>query len=371
MAVNPFRYYETVRQQDNRHASAGCLLALVLLLPLAAKSWHPVLLLGFVLLYVIIIVPILVGFFSPIAFFRYLRRIADSNQVGSWIQDFVFQLWIFFGFLHFFYREMDFIHISVTQILFSILCERVFCPSERLCSLIFLSFYNIVAYIVKALTQRRWSQLRLYDHDAGNVFRQAATYMVARMNKGVASLSVLLTISYQAHRLEPSLSFIVASSLFYLLTHLQTSEMMTQLCQKYEFEVLEGLEEWYFPLVLRSLCILSSCGLLATLLLQQPLGVFNLFLASLVLYNNVVVALHRLDVTCLAPLRHQRALTEAFAIATPQQLLDKGDSCPVCLQEGITRARVTPCGHIFHGSCLRKWLQQSHKCPLCMRNLNF
>lgn len=38
------------------------------------------------------------------------------------------------------------------QLLFCVLAERTLCPNETMCGLLFLSFYNVVAYIIKALT---------------------------------------------------------------------------------------------------------------------------------------------------------------------------------------------------------------------------
>lgn len=29
----------------------------------------------------------------------------------------------------------------------------------------------------------------------------------------------------------------------------------------------------------------------------------------------------------------------------------------------------TPCGHIFHGGCLKKWLDLKSECPLCREKL--
>ena len=28
-------------------------------------------------------------------------------------------------------------------------------------------------------------------------------------------------------------------------------------------------------------------------------------------------------------------------------------------------AKVTPCGHFFHGGCLKKWLYVQDHCPMC------
>ena len=32
-------------------------------------------------------------------------------------------------------------------------------------------------------------------------------------------------------------------------------------------------------------------------------------------------------------------------------------------------AKVTPCGHIFHGGCLKKWLYVQDHCPMCSSNV--
>nr|XP_027069731.1 E3 ubiquitin-protein ligase RNF38-like [Coffea arabica] len=42
-------------------------------------------------------------------------------------------------------------------------------------------------------------------------------------------------------------------------------------------------------------------------------------------------------------------------------------SCPICLEDLVLGSEVTRlhCYHVFHGDCIRKWLQESHMCPLC------
>ncbi|XP_049777441.1 RING finger protein 145-like [Schistocerca cancellata] len=52
-------------------------------------------------------------------------------------------------------------------------------------------------------------------------------------------------------------------------------------------------------------------------------------------------------------------------VATCEQLAARAhDVCPVCYIE-MTSACVTPCQHLFHPSCLRKWLYVQDSCPLC------
>ncbi|CAN0892389.1 E3 ubiquitin-protein ligase RING1-like [Linum grandiflorum] len=47
--------------------------------------------------------------------------------------------------------------------------------------------------------------------------------------------------------------------------------------------------------------------------------------------------------------------------------LDSVRKCTVCLDEMLIGDPVAclPCEHVFHGSCIVKWLETSHLCPLC------
>lgn len=40
------------------------------------------------------------------------------------------------------------------------------------------------------------------------------------------------------------------------------------------------------------------------------------------------------------------------------------DVCAICYVE-MKAACVTPCSHLFHVSCLKKWLYVQDRCPLC------
>nr|CAD7580637.1 unnamed protein product [Timema californicum] len=51
--------------------------------------------------------------------------------------------------------------------------------------------------------------------------------------------------------------------------------------------------------------------------------------------------------------------------ATAEQLDSRAhDVCAICYTE-MKSARVTPCGHLFHATCLKKWLYVQDRCPLC------
>ncbi|XP_075045038.1 E3 ubiquitin-protein ligase AMFR isoform X1 [Mixophyes fleayi] len=58
-----------------------------------------------------------------------------------------------------------------------------------------------------------------------------------------------------------------------------------------------------------------------------------------------------------------------FAIATPEELEANNDDCAICW-DSMQAARKLPCGHLFHNSCLRSWLEQDTSCPTCRMSLN-
>uniref|UniRef100_H9GCJ0 E3 ubiquitin-protein ligase AMFR n=1 Tax=Anolis carolinensis TaxID=28377 RepID=H9GCJ0_ANOCA len=58
-----------------------------------------------------------------------------------------------------------------------------------------------------------------------------------------------------------------------------------------------------------------------------------------------------------------------FAVASPEELAANNDDCAICW-DAMQAARKLPCGHLFHNSCLRSWLEQDTSCPTCRMSLN-
>lgn len=55
---------------------------------------------------------------------------------------------------------------------------------------------------------------------------------------------------------------------------------------------------------------------------------------------------------------------ESLPVATEQELGEYGDVCAICYGDMKT-ARITSCRHLYHATCLRKWLYVQDKCPMC------
>jgi hypothetical protein len=54
----------------------------------------------------------------------------------------------------------------------------------------------------------------------------------------------------------------------------------------------------------------------------------------------------------------------SFPEANTEELHCLNDVCAICHGE-MENAKITPCNHLFHGGCLRRWLYVHNDCPFC------
>ncbi|BFZ19181.1 hypothetical protein BsWGS_22220 [Bradybaena similaris] len=68
-------------------------------------------------------------------------------------------------------------------------------------------------------------------------------------------------------------------------------------------------------------------------------------------------------------LRVVKDMESKFPMATQEDLEQNADDCAICWEK-MSAARRLPCGHLFHNSCLRSWLEQDTSCPTCRTTLS-
>jgi E3 ubiquitin-protein ligase synoviolin len=73
-------------------------------------------------------------------------------------------------------------------------------------------------------------------------------------------------------------------------------------------------------------------------------------------------------------LRYRRVtanMNERFPDATPEDLARCDGTCIICREEMTpsTQNKKLPCGHVFHLTCLRSWLERQQNCPTCRANV--
>ncbi|XP_076863719.1 E3 ubiquitin-protein ligase AMFR [Brachyhypopomus gauderio] len=97
-----------------------------------------------------------------------------------------------------------------------------------------------------------------------------------------------------------------------------------------------------------------------------------LSMASLVIFMQLRYLFHEVQRRIRRHKNYLRvidSMESRFAVATPDELLANNDDCAICW-DSMTSARKLPCGHLFHNSCLRSWLEQDTSCPTCRMSLN-
>lgn len=63
-----------------------------------------------------------------------------------------------------------------------------------------------------------------------------------------------------------------------------------------------------------------------------------------------------------------KCMESRFPLATEEELIKNNDDCAICW-DSMGAARKLPCGHLFHNSCLRSWLENDTSCPTCRQSL--
>ncbi|KNC85816.1 hypothetical protein SARC_02000 [Sphaeroforma arctica JP610] len=60
-------------------------------------------------------------------------------------------------------------------------------------------------------------------------------------------------------------------------------------------------------------------------------------------------------------------MNERYPDATPEELAAMDSTCIICREDMEAGSKKLPCGHIFHLTCLRSWLERQRTCPTCRR----
>ncbi|XP_072236404.1 E3 ubiquitin-protein ligase AMFR-like isoform X1 [Leuresthes tenuis] len=97
-----------------------------------------------------------------------------------------------------------------------------------------------------------------------------------------------------------------------------------------------------------------------------------LSMASLVIFMQLRYLFHEVQRRVRRHKNYLRVINNMearFSVATAEELAANDDDCAICWDAMLT-ARKLPCGHLFHNSCLRSWLEQDTSCPTCRTSLN-
>ena len=159
--------------------------------------------------------------------------------------------------------------------------------------------------------------------------------------------------------------YVLSTLTYFLLNQNSLHSPVTLTLESLQLDYFEGLEQYYVTGFLGILEILFSFTFMVMCLLQS-----NQLLMLVALYTNIYTCSRELMNNSVNSAFAEWTVLAHFEKASKKELKDLDDVCAICLSDMWT-ARKTPCGHFFHGRCLRKCVRERAACPMCFKNFNF
>ncbi|XP_050686091.1 RING finger protein 145-like isoform X3 [Eriocheir sinensis] len=264
--------------------------------------------------------------------------------------------------IHETYMSLYGARITANQVVFFLMVQELVTPWAHLTSLYFLLFYTVLVYIHRALFGRHWA-MRVQVGQSHDLARLAVWYIATRLGKGVAMSFVLVMFTLQFSHVEPDLTFISITFTYFILTqHKWTGEeRIITWIRALRLPPLEEEEDFWVPLGALVLPLVMSAGVAVVVAPSRP------WLVVVAAYTNLLVPGLVVAQRVAGRDSPHAAVLTACRKATPKELEDR-PTCPVCLEE-LRQARVTPCLHLYHASCLASCLAHSSLCPLCKQHI--
>ncbi|XP_012285329.1 ERAD-associated E3 ubiquitin-protein ligase HRD1B [Orussus abietinus] len=370
----------SVGVDKERTAQSVCLLSAVLLLPYCPRGPLRLLPSPAPALYSVLVLPVILSanYRYPVSALKTLVEAAKDGAKTAWkpLRSFLKRLYAPVDRAENLILKMRNVSIMANQIVFLTLADKVLVPQQRMTCLYTLMFYNVIAYCVsyiKELIEKEdWSPyVTLTERSQIKHLAMSTTKIVLEWTKAVTFV-VTLTFMLLVFGLEqglqnykPSAFYTTITWLYYAATEKVFVDMFPAILNFMQLEVLENLESLYAPVILRCFTIASSALFSLILLPTAPWK----FLV-IAIYLNVFLRGKDLVRDSGAALKKEREILSRYRKATGEEIEKFDDVCAVCLY-AMTKARVTPCHHLFHADCLRQCLKTSDMCPMCKRELKF
>ena len=195
---------------------------------------------------------------------------------------------------------------------------------------------------------------------------QQQSYKTLAMQLGCHALKLLYiygTLHFGV--LQISVPFLLVTGVYFILARHYVEEALIKLVESLQLEVFEGLEQYYVSGFLGVMEILLALSFMVwSLVIRRHMLMF------LALYTNIYQRGQEIVSSTLNVALVEWTQLSQLERATKSELSDYDDVCAVCLCP-MRSARKTPCGHFFHGHCLRRCLKVRHSCPLCNAGIDW
>jgi len=150
---------------------------------------------------------------------------------------------------------------------------------------------------------------------------------------------------------------------YYLATEKLFVDAAVHLAKFIKVSWMEYLEHLYVPIFLHLVSLTLTFGVMMYLTSIWKYTTYTIVSC----YFTCYLPVKDLVWNYVNPLLLERRTYASFKVANEKDISQWDDICAVCL-ERMSRARITPCNHLFHPQCLKRCLQSSMQCPLCKRD---
>lgn len=259
----------------------------------------------------------------------------------------------------------------INQIMFFMLCDRWFCPQEKLTGLYALLFYNVICYLLMYTQRLIYLQditpvVFMSEHSNIQHLAMTATKVMLEFTRAVTfvitGVFMLLVFGLEQglEHFNPTWYYIGITAIYFTLTERSCQEKIPSLLTYLNCDFFESLENLWTPVLVR-LCSSLASGLM--ILLVFICSHENWILLTAASFINVYMTIRDLDQHWQALMKEKLSI-DKYRYASMKEINDNDDVCAICLQS-MSSARVTPCHHMFHGDCLRRCLKERPTCPMC------
>ncbi|CAI2193916.1 13388_t:CDS:2, partial [Funneliformis geosporum] len=277
-----------------------------------------------------------------------------------------------------------------------------FLQKEKICVMIFINMAYCFVFLLGRLTLKFFfGELRVIESQTTqlSIIQSGLCWSNFRAKMGrVTYMDNLLTFTpntpVQAHLrilallililLSDIFWFIMCISVFRSMLLLLTFECFTlfldtvQTLVKYIIHLRDitrqsvwesrGILLYYTEFVTDTLILVAT---LAHYLHIMLLHGISFTLIDAVLFLNMRSVFNNLRKKIAAYYSYRQAISNMqtqYPNATDTELKEYNDDCAIC-RDSMDTAKKLPCGHMFHLTCLRSWLEQHGSCPTCRRSL--
>ncbi|CAD5209447.1 unnamed protein product [Bursaphelenchus xylophilus] len=237
----------------------------------------------------------------------------------------------------------------------------------------------VLFVVLSALLQSLYEVLEPHLITVGVMTTTRLSQHIRCLSLAAVLLVFPVAISYALLNLLPANLWL----LMILSSCIMTSVRTVQTVAIYVLSVIETRYEEPYECFddLTFMCRLLTLG--AELLLSLSVVVYGGYVSLfhdqwsifsiLVLLFNSYFNVYRRIIAGIQSIRARRDASikiKGLRSAAMEELKDGRDVCAICFGEFTFSALITPCRHVFHGFCLKKWLFVRPVCPLCYTDLN-